>query len=168
MKTFNIITELEQFQQQCPELYAVIIAEGMEKERLEQQEVCPDCGVDCKGACFEDQFPMDDDDRYDPAYDHPQYATPIDKSERFNEWGSWADIYARAQELEKGGYKAGNRPDWREFMDIHKTGIRGESQTMYIAWNPTHKEFAVESNDDVINERYNNLVPFDGDDDLPF
>jgi hypothetical protein len=55
--------------------------------------------------------------------------------------------------LQSCGYTAGNR-DWVEFMESYKH----HGYTMYIAWNPTHKQFAVETDCGIINQNYPHLV----------
>lgn len=87
----------------------------------------------------------------DDNYEEPWYPEPEDDSERFYMYSNWNTIYEKAQDLEFEGYKAGNK-DWPRFM------ISYDGQDMYIAWNPTHKLFAVESDDCTINELYPHLV----------
>ena len=95
-----------------------------------------------------------EDDSYDPSpWDEPQYAKRVDESARYYYSGTWQEVYNRGIKLDSAGFKAGNR-DWKEFMGQYK-----EFQyTMYIAWNPTHKQFVVESDMGAINEYYPHLV----------
>jgi len=138
MKTITIKTEIEQFQEQCPELYQQIWTIGYEAANNEANNLLADDYQD---------------DSYDSPWGEPKYAIRIDASSRYYYAGTWQEVYDRALKLDSAGFKAGNR-DWKEFMGQYK-----EFQyTMYIAWNPTHKQFVVESDMGAINEYYPNLV----------
>jgi len=115
---------------------------------------------------FKEQFPELYQEIYNLGYadgqayghivadDEPTaYAQPTDDSERFHMWDRWEAVNNKAQELVDQGYQAGNR-DWKDFMN----GYKDWRQWMYIAWNPTHKFFAVESDPGVIDELYPHLV----------
>lgn len=132
--TFTYKTKVEQFKEQFPTLYAEIYQLGY-----------MDATKSLTG--FEEQ-----DDN--PFNCYPEYAVPRDDSKRFCLFGSWTKITDKATELENKGYRAGNR-DWRDFMDNYGNW---SDKTMYIAWNPTHMLFAVESDHGVINELYPDLV----------
>ena len=134
--TFNYKTKVEQFQEQFPELYQEIYNLGFMDSRH-----------------YEDNFIEYDELDNDPSYYEPEYAKPLDDSKRYCLWDSWELVYKKAKMLEAEGYTAGNR-DWKNFMQSYKTC----KQLMYIAWNPTHKLFAVESDVSVIDERYPHLV----------
>jgi len=147
MKTITIKTELEQFQEQCPELYQQIWTIGYEAANNEANNLLAD---DYQDDSYD---PSPWDDSYDSPWDEPEYATRIDESSRYYYAGTWQEVYDRALKLDSAEFKDGNR-DWKEFMGQYK-----ESQyTMYIAWNPTHKQFVVESDMGAINEYYPNLV----------
>jgi len=136
--TFTYKTKVEQFKEQFPSLYAEIYQLGY---------------MDATNTLM--SSPEDDpyiDDT--PFYDNHQHAVPTDDSERFCHYGSWNTIRDKASALENSGYKAGNR-DWREFLNIYRNW---PNKQMYIAWNPTHKVFAVESDPGVIDELYPDLV----------
>jgi hypothetical protein len=135
--TFTYKTKVEQFKEQFPSLYAEIYQLGY---------------MDATNTLM--SSPEDDpyiDDT--PFYDNHQHAIPTDDSERFHMWDSWEAVNDKAHELFNQGYKAGNR-DWIDFMNSYKHW----KQWMYIAWNPTHKLFAVESDPGVIDELYPHLV----------
>lgn len=138
METINFIykSKVEQFKEQFPELYLEIYNVGYTDGRsTEQYQYDADMGPD-------------DNDYY------PQYAVPTDFSERFGMFGTWEEIYDKAGALDLADYKAGNK-DWKVFMDNYKDW---PGKIMYIAWNPTHKQFAVESDAGVIYECYPHLV----------
>ena len=157
MKTIIIKSELEQFQEQYPELYQQVFDLGV----ASVQDY--DYGDD----------PNDYPDDYCPDdYPEPHRKRPTDTSTRFLTLGNNADIFDKALELESEGYKAGNR-DWREFLKGYEHWKWG----MYIAWNPTHKLFAIDSSNSTLDEIYPHLVgaaeegytpAFDFDEDLPF
>ena len=136
--TFTYKTKVEQFKEQFPSLYAEIYQLGY---------------MDATNTLMgspEDDYSNDDS----PFYDNHLHAIPTDDSERFCYFGSWDTIRDKAASLENSGYKAGNR-NWREFMQSYRNW---PNQQMYIAWNPTHKVFAVESDYGVIDELYPDLV----------
>lgn len=135
MKTIIIKTELEQFQEQYPELYNEIYSMGYMEGQMN-----PDLKLD------EDNNPY--------YYEDPANAIPTDDSERFCKFGSFNEIYSKAEALEKEEYKSGNR-NWRMFLNGYKDFA---GKMLYIAWNPTHKLFAVESDWSVINQIYPHLV----------
>lgn len=140
MKTITIKTELEQFQEQYPELYQQIWT----------------IGYDAAHNKFVDDYQNNsyEDDLYDTnPWGEPQYAKPIDDSSRYYYSGTWQEVYNRGIKLDSAGYKAGNK-DWKEFMGQYK----GTDFNMYVAWNPTHKQFVVESDMGTINEYYPHLV----------
>lgn len=139
MKTITIKTELEQFQEQYPELYQQIWTIGYDAAN---NEGIPNCQADSY-----------EDDSYESYWDGPQYARRVDESARYYYLGTWQEIYDRALKLDSAGFKAGNK-DWKEFMGHYK----GTDFNMYVAWNPTHKQFVVESNMGPINEYYPHLV----------
>ena len=151
--TFNYKTKVEQFKEQFPYLYAEIYQLGY---------------MDATKAM------MTDDDYYDNPIDdyHDEfldghcnncgcanlscdchYAKPTDDSPRFYLSDKWENIVKKAILLESSGYTAGNT-DWRKFMDAYKN----HDYDMYIAWNPTHKQFAVESDAGTIDQMYPHLV----------
>jgi len=133
--TFTYKTKVEQFKEQFPELYQEIYNLGYADGQA-------------YGHYSEDpyeEYPFDDE----PT----AYAQPTDDSERFHMGDSWEAVNNKAKELVNQGYQAGNR-DWKDFMNAYKDW----KQWMYIAWNPTHKLFAVESDPGVINELYPHLV----------
>ena len=133
MKTITIKTEIEQFQEQCPELYQQIWTIGYDAAQS-----------------FLDDY---QDDSYDSPWGEPEYAKRVDESARYYYSGTWQEVYDRALKLDSAEFKDGNR-GWKEFMGEYK-----EFQyTMYIAWNPTHKQFVVESDMGAINEYYPHLV----------
>lgn len=137
--TFTYKTKVEQFKEQFPSLYAEIYQLGY---------------MDATNTLM--SSPEDDSyvDPDNPFYDNHQHAIPTDDSERFCHFGSWNTIRDKAAALENSGYKAGNR-DWREFLNAYRNW---PDKQMYIAWNPTHKLFAVESDSGVIDELYPHLV----------
>jgi ribosomal protein L11 methylase PrmA len=91
---------------------------------------------------------------YQNEYDFDyQDVIPTDDSERFSLSDSWEIINNKALELQSCGYTAGNT-NWVEFMESYKH----HGYTMYIAWNPTHKQFAVETDCGIINQNYPHLV----------
>lgn len=139
MKTITIKTELEQFQEQYPELYQQIWTIGYDAAH---NEGIPNFEADSY-----------EDDSYKSYWDSPQYARRVDESARYYYLGTWQEIYDRALKLDSAGFKAGNK-DWKEFMQHYK----GTDFNMYVAWNPTHKQFVVESNMGPINEYYPHLV----------
>lgn len=134
--TFNYKTKVEQFKEQFPllydEIYQIAYKEAMDNQQYD----------------FRDDY---QDNDYYPE-DH-RNAIPTDDSERFSISDSWEIINNKAIELQSCGYIAGNR-DWVEFMESYKDC----NYSMYIAWNPTHKQFAVESDRGVINQYYPHLV----------
>ena len=133
--TFTYKTKVEQFKEQFPELYQEIYNLGYADGQA-------------YGHYSEDPYVES------PFYDEsPAYTQPTDESERFHMWDSWEAVNDKAQELIHQGYQAGNR-DWIDFMNSYKHW----KQWMYIAWNPTHKLFAVESDPGVIDELYPHLV----------
>lgn len=131
--TFIYKDKVEQFKEQFPELYLEIYNVGYTDGCMEPNEP--------------NYFTKDNDN-------YPQYAVPTDDSERFGMFGTWQEIYNKAEALDLANYKAGNR-DWKVFMDNYKDWT---GKIMYIAWNPTHKQFAVESDSSVIDECYPHLV----------
>lgn len=133
MKTIIIKTELEQFQEQYPELYQQVFDLGY-NSYLEQQELYAD-----------PTNPYYNDDHYGPCL-------PTDDTKRYYAKEPWNIIYKMAEGFEEDGYKAGNR-DWREFMNNYK-----DYNFMYIAFNPQHKLFAVESDMGTIDHLYPKLV----------
>jgi hypothetical protein len=139
--TFNYKTKVEQFKEQFPllydEIYQIAYKEAMDNQQYD----------------FRDDY---QDDDYYPE-DH-RNAIPTDDSERFSLSDSWEIINNKAIELQSCGYIAGNR-DWVEFMESYKDC----NYSMYIAWNPTHKQFAVESDRGVINQNYPHLVNVEHD-----
>lgn len=158
--TFNYKTKVEQFKEQFPELYQEIYNLGY-SNGYGAKYYSDDLPID-----YHEDYPDYDKDN-DPSYYQPEYAKPEDDSERYCIIAHHSVIYGKAEELENQGYKAGNR-DWREFMNSYKDW----EYRMYIAWNPTHKQFAVESDGSVIDERYPHLVGaidyINGPDELPF
>ena len=147
--TFNYKTKVEQFQEQFPELYQEIYNLGYRDGQAyghyseENYQDYP--------AELDEGMGYDEDNN--PSYYELEYAKPEDGSPRYCLWDSWQLVYERAEMLEAEGYKAGNK-DWKEFMQTYKDW----KQWMYIAWNPTHKQFAVESDSGVIDENYPHLV----------
>lgn len=144
--TFNYKTKVEQFKKQFPllydEIYQIAYKEAMDNQISNNQ----------------DNYDYDDENHYYEDYeDHPD-AIPTDDSERFSLSNSWEIINNKAIELQSCGYIAGNR-DWVEFMESYKDC----NYSMYIAWNPTHKQFAVESDCSVINQYYPHLVNVEHD-----
>jgi hypothetical protein len=138
MKTITIKTELEQFQEQYPELYQQIWTIGYDAAHTEGR----------------DHY---EDDSYDPSpWGEPEYAKRVDESSRYYYSGTWQEVYNRALKLDSAEFKAGNK-DWKEFMGQYKEF----GYSMYIAWNPTHKLFVVESDMGAINEYYPHLVDAD-------
>ena len=136
--TFTYKTKVEQFKEQFPLLYDEIYQLGY---------------MDATNTLM--SSPEDDlCDDYNPFNYDRSYAVPTDDSERFCHYGSWGTIRDKASALENSGYKAGNR-DWREFLNAYRDW---PNHQMYIAWNPTHKVFAVESDPGVIDELYPDLV----------
>jgi hypothetical protein len=136
--TFIYKSKVEQFKEQFPSLYAEIYQLGY---------------MEATTASMYNDEPNDDYDN-NPFQDYPEYAVPADDSKRFCYFGSWDSVRNKAIELEHQGYIAGNA-DWHGFMDGYK---HWNEKIMYIAWNPTHKQFAVESDSGVINEYYEHLV----------
>lgn len=136
--TFIYKSKVEQFKEQFPSLYAEIYQLGY---------------IEATTASMYNDEPNDDYDN-NPFQDYPQYAVPADDSKRFCYFDSWDNVRNKAIELENQGYIAGNA-NWQEFMDGYK---HWNEHKMYIAWNPTHKQFAVESDYSVINEYYEHLV----------
>lgn len=145
METINFIykSKVEQFKEQFPELYLEIYNVGYTDGRTTEQYQ-----YDAENpAEFDESMGPDDNDNY------PQYAVPTDDSERFCMFGTWQEVYNKAGALDLADYKAGNK-DWKVFMNSYKDW----KNIMYIAWNPTHKQFAVESDASVIDECYPHLV----------
>lgn len=166
MKTITIKTEIEQFQEQYPELYQQIFDLGY------------NLAIQNSKYNYDEEFPAEFDEGLNPHEDDhnpfnyiPEYAKPEDDSERFLAFGNWNDIYESAESLESNGYIAGNK-NWRQFMDSYKN----YSHDMYIAWNPTYKQFVVESDAGTIDELYphlvstnhNNTFNMSNIDDIPF
>ena len=143
--TFTYKTKVEQFKEQFPELYQEIYSLGY-KDGMDKVY------SDTMGA-----DPIDSDDIGSDEYFmyEPEYAVRADDSPRFLMDTKWEKVYDKAVSLESEGYQCGNR-DWREFMSHyqHDSWRRG----MIIAWNPTHKIFAVESDYGTIAEMYPHLV----------
>ncbi len=131
MKTLIIKTEIEQFQEQYPELYQQIFDLGYNSYKI-QQELYEDCNPH--------------------EYCEPLYAEPKDTSTRYSLYDTWNNVYKKAQDLAFEGYIAGNT-DWVNFMLSYQN-----REKMYIAWNPTHKEFAIDSDSGPIDEIYPNLT----------
>lgn len=140
--TFNYKTKVEQFKEQFPELYADIYQLGY---------------MDATKAMLTDDDHYEDERNYDednnPFNYQPEYAMAEDDSPRYFKIGKWHEIYEKAVALVIDGYKAGNR-DWEDFMKSYKDW----PTYMYIAWNPTHKQFAIESDPGTIDELYPHLV----------
>ena len=135
--TFNYKTKVEQFKEQFPDLYAEIYQLGYSDAE--------------KAIDTADYFNNPIDDYYDEfLYNN---AKPTDDSPRFCLSDKWENIVKKAVLLESNGYTAGNT-DWRKFMNDYKD----YSHDMYIAWNPTHKQFAVESDPGTIDQFYSHLV----------
>lgn len=136
--TFTYKTKVEQFKEQFPSLYAEIYQLGY---------------MDATNTLM--SSPEDDlcDDYNNPFNYDRSYAVPKDDSERYCLFGPWATVKDKAAALENSGYYAGNN-DWRNFMQNYKD----REYPMYIAWNPTHGLFAVESDPSVIDEFYPHLV----------
>jgi hypothetical protein len=133
--TFTFKTKVEQFKEQFPELYQEIYDIGYTDGQANNQY-----GEDpYEGSPWDNEAPT--------------YAQQADNSERFHMWNTWETINNKAQELVDQGYQAGNR-NWIDFMNVYKDW----KQCMYIAWNPAHKLFAVESDLGVIDEFYPHLV----------
>lgn len=169
--TFNYKTKVEQFKEQFPDLYAEIYDLGY---------------MDATKAMLTDDNHYEDSyDDYNDEFHHGHcnncgcpdlscdchYAKPTDDSPRFYLLDKWENIVKKAVLLESNGYTAGNT-DWRKFMESYKDW----RFNMYIAWNPTHKQFAVESDPGTIDQTYPHLVNaerephfnFDVPDDIPF
>jgi len=127
MKTITIKTEIEQFKEQCPELYQQIYDLGYSAGKFDEHEEPP----------------------YEPEPE--PIAKPEDNSERFYIWDTWQVVNDNAEHLDRVGYTS--RMDWKRFMNNYKGWDK-----MYIAWNPTHKVFAVESDPSVIDAYYPHLV----------
>ena len=146
METINFIykSKVEQFKEQFPELYLEIYNVGYTDGRATEQYQ-----YDAENPAEYDEGMGPEDE---PSY--PQYAVPTDDSERFCMFGTWQEVYNKAQTLILADYKAGNK-NWTDFMNNY-SGWTGK--IMYIAWNPTHKQFAVESDATVIDECYPHLV----------
>lgn len=145
METINFIykSKVEQFKEQFPELFMEIYDIGYIDGRTSVQYQ------------YDAENPAEFDEgmgENEPSY--PQYAVPTDDSERFSMFGTWQEVYNKAKTLNLADYKAGNK-DWRAFMDSYKSWT---GKIMYIAWNPTHKQFAVESDASIIDECYPHLV----------
>jgi len=140
--TFIYKDKVEQFKEQFPELYLEIYNVGYTDGRATEQYQYDDENP----AEFDEGMGHDDDASY------PQYAVPTDFSERFYSYDDWEIVYKKAQDLEFEGYKAGNT-DWEKCMSMHKY-----RDHMFIVWNPTHKQFVVESDIGVVNELYPHLV----------
>ena len=138
MKTITIKTELEQFQEQCPELYQQIWTIGYDAANNEGRDY------------YEEYY---QNDSHGSPWGEPTYARRIDESARYYYSGIWQEVYNRALKLDSAGFKAGNR-DWKEFMGQYKEF----GYLMYVVWNPTHKQFAVECDMGAINEYYPHLV----------
>lgn len=141
--TFTYKTKVEQFKEQFPDLYAEIYQLGY---------------MDATKAMLTDDDHYEDsnddyDDEPDPFYYQPQIAVAEDGSVRYYKMGKWHQIYEKAAALTIAGYHTVNR-SWKEFMESYKDWL-GD---MYIAWNPTHKQFAVESDPGTIDELYPHLV----------
>lgn len=134
--TFIYKSKVEQFKEQFPSLYAEIYQLGY---------------IEATTASMYNDEPNDDYDN-NPFQDYPQYAIPADNSIRYSKYDTWDAIYKKAQDLEFEGYKAGNR-DWPKFMLNYK-----DRKEMYIAWNSTHKQFAIESDIKTIDELYEHLT----------
>ena len=140
MKTIVIKTEIEQFQEQYPELYQQIFDLGYNSYKLQQE-------------LYDEENPSKYDEGMDyEPYPDPEPAKPEDDSERFCIWDTWQNVYEQAQHLVKSEYTT--RMDWKMFM----TNYQDHARFMYIAWNPTHKIFAVESDPSVIDVYYPHLV----------
>lgn len=156
--TFNFKTKLEQFKEQFPSLYAEIYQLGYMDATNTLMRSSEDDSYDDANLFFYDNY--GDDNPYDHCYNcgcadlncDCYYAIPTDDSERYSIAAKWQVIYDRAKILEQNGYKAENK-DWKQFMNSYKDW----SHNMYIAWNPTHKQFVVESSYGVIEELYPNL-----------
>ena len=136
--TFTYKTKVEQFKEQFPELYQEIYDLGY---------------ADGQAYGHYSEDPYEEPPYEESSWEGTHYAVPTDDSERFHMWDSWEAVNDKANELFNQGYQAGNR-DWKVF--IH--GYKDWKQWMYIAWNPTHKLFAVESDPGVIDELYPHLV----------
>jgi hypothetical protein len=136
--TFNYKTKVEQFKEQFPELYLEIYNIGYTDANINEQ--------------YQDEYKYNYDYQNEYDFDY-QDVIPTDDSERFSLSDSWEIINNKALELQSCGYTAGNR-DWVEFMESYKH----HGYTMYIAWNPTHKQFAVETDCGIINQNYPHLV----------
>ena len=138
--TFTYKTKVEQFKEQFPDLYAEIYQLGY---------------MDATKAMLTDddhyENPHDDYDGENPYL--PRIAVAEDGSVRYYKTGKWHEIYEKAVSLVIDGYKAGNT-NWEDFMKRYQDW----RYDMYIAWNPTHKQFAVESNSSTIDELYPHLV----------
>lgn len=134
--TFTYKTKVEQFKEQFPEIYDAIYQEGYDQ-----------------GFRHADAAHVyADEERYDSSYDD-EYAKPTDDSKRYCLSASQGVIYAKAKDLVSEGYNAGN-VSWESFLEAYKN----HDYDLYIAWNPTHKIFAVESDPGFINRLYPHLV----------
>lgn len=139
--TFTYKTKLEQFQEQFPELYKEIYDLGF----------TDGCYYEDNSREYDEDYPDYDEDN-NPFNYQPEYAKPEDDSPRYGLWDSWQLVHEKAEMLEAEGYKAGNK-DWKVFMKSYTW-----KNKMYIAWNPTHKQFAIESDAGTIDELYPHLV----------
>jgi len=147
--TFIYKDKIEQFKEQFPELYLEIYNVGYTDGRATEQYQ-----YDAENPAEFDEGMGPDEPNYFTKYNdnYPQYAEPADNSERFYSYDDWEIVYKKAQDLEFEGYKAGNT-DWEKCMSMHKY-----RDHMFIVWNPTHKQFVVESDIGVVNELYPHLV----------
>jgi len=140
--TFTYKTKVEQFKEQFPDLYADIYQLGY---------------MDATKAMLSEDDHYEDERNYDedcnPFEYQPQIAVAEDDSPRYYKVGKWEEIYEKAVALVIDGYKAGNR-DWEDFMKRYHDW----RFNMYIAWNPTHKQFVVESDIGTVDELYPHLV----------
>lgn len=105
-----------------------------------------------------DDFNIDHDEYNDyDAYVDDTYVKPEDDSPRFELYDEWSKIWDKAESLEQEGYVAGNR-NWRELMYEYNNILYPKGKPMVIRWNPTHKQFALDSHSDTLDQVYPHLV----------
>jgi len=136
---FMFKTKLEQFEEQHPELYKEIYNLGYEKGRKDE---------------FDSIY------HYDIDYDHIDQDTPItqddikpnDDTDRYYILVNKQQAFIFINKLISLGYNT--TMNYQRFMD----GYNAEWYKFFVVFNPMHREFAVETDINVINEYYPNLT----------
>ena len=142
---FMFKTKLEQFEEQHPELYKEIYNIGYEQGKKDKFNSIYNYDVD-------DNYHFDDNVELTQYEDRYVDSQPNDDTDRYYILVNKQQAFIFINKIISLGYNT--TMNYQRFMD----GYNAEWYKFFVVFNPMHREFAVETDINVINEYYPNLT----------